>query len=249
MREPKPMHRGYNQIKVFCDKGAERKTRDEERRASKRKMASTSARKKIEDMYHPPMERSEFYSMSDLAKRPCLFSPSDSQRPGVVPVEVAYYQEPSSSLPAMVPSDVLQSGDDRSPMTDSCHTAYSSPDHGNNDKLEEVLTQSELLVPPAKKRRPNEDERVMLYVKEENDKVFSPLHVVPPNLMGLLQGIEERFRTPKEKIRDIFKRCKKDITVKMDDVMLRHYHNEDCFTVDITHLPADDMYDVTFIEL
>lgn len=32
-----PVNRGYCQVKVFCDKGAERKTRDEERRANKRK--------------------------------------------------------------------------------------------------------------------------------------------------------------------------------------------------------------------
>jgi transcription factor CP2-like protein len=28
-------------------------------------------------MYHPPSERSEFYSMSDLLKPPVLFTPSD----------------------------------------------------------------------------------------------------------------------------------------------------------------------------
>ena len=33
----------YFQIKVFCDKGAERKARDEERRANKRKMNNTGA--------------------------------------------------------------------------------------------------------------------------------------------------------------------------------------------------------------
>jgi transcription factor CP2-like protein len=63
---------------VFCDKGAERKTRDEERRAAKRKLSATgNGRKKMEEMYHPPSERSEFYSMSDLLKPPVLFTPSD----------------------------------------------------------------------------------------------------------------------------------------------------------------------------
>nr|XP_060503159.1 grainyhead-like protein 1 homolog [Panthera onca] len=36
-RSNKPVHRAYCQIKVFCDKGAERKIRDEERKQSKRK--------------------------------------------------------------------------------------------------------------------------------------------------------------------------------------------------------------------
>lgn len=100
-----PVHRGYCQIKVFCDKGAERKTRDEERRAAKRKLTATGSkcdssapetqqdvkgpfcngvcplftdgRKKIEEMYHQSCDRSEFYSMSDLIKPPVLFTPSE----------------------------------------------------------------------------------------------------------------------------------------------------------------------------
>lgn len=57
-------------------KGAERKTRDEERRAAKRKMTATS-RKKLDELYHPVTDRSEFYAMQDLAKPPVLFSPSE----------------------------------------------------------------------------------------------------------------------------------------------------------------------------
>lgn len=111
-----PVNRGYCQIKVFCDKvnincslihtyllmdddeqGAERKTRDEERRAAKRKLSATGSkdtinsneqsqlteiyfkdgRKKIEDMYHVATERSEFYTMSDVLKPPVLFTPSE----------------------------------------------------------------------------------------------------------------------------------------------------------------------------
>lgn len=34
-------------------------------------------RKKIDELYHLPCDRSEFYSMSDLLKPPILFTPSD----------------------------------------------------------------------------------------------------------------------------------------------------------------------------
>lgn len=57
-------------------KGAERKTRDEERRAAKRKMTATG-RKKLDELYHPVTDRSEFYGMQDLAKPPVLFTPSE----------------------------------------------------------------------------------------------------------------------------------------------------------------------------
>lgn len=56
--------------------GAERKTRDEERRAAKRKMTATG-RKKLDELYHPVTDRSEFYCMSDIAKPPVLFTPAD----------------------------------------------------------------------------------------------------------------------------------------------------------------------------
>ena len=61
---------------MFCDKGAERKARDEERRASKRRMTTTGKRR-LDEMYHTPGERSEFYSMADLTRPPVLFTPSD----------------------------------------------------------------------------------------------------------------------------------------------------------------------------
>lgn len=61
---------------IYSSQGAERKTRDEERRAAKRKMTATG-RKKIDELYHPVTERSEFYGMQDVAKPPVLFTPSE----------------------------------------------------------------------------------------------------------------------------------------------------------------------------
>jgi transcription factor CP2-like protein len=60
----------------FQLKGAERKTRDEERRAAKRKLTATG-RKKLDELYHTSCERTEFYAMSDTAKPPVLFSPAE----------------------------------------------------------------------------------------------------------------------------------------------------------------------------
>jgi len=69
----------FQEAKFFLHdklKGAERKTRDEERRAAKRKLTATG-RKKLDEMYHAATDRSEFYSMSDQAKPPVLFSPAE----------------------------------------------------------------------------------------------------------------------------------------------------------------------------
>lgn len=65
-----------NLLTIAFEQGAERKTRDEERRAAKRKMTATG-RKKLDELYHPVIDRSEFYAMSDLQKPPVLFSPAE----------------------------------------------------------------------------------------------------------------------------------------------------------------------------
>ena len=69
-------HRAYCQIKVFCDKGAERKARDEERRSNKRK-ANNSSKRRIDELYHSATERSEFYTMADVTKPASLFTPTN----------------------------------------------------------------------------------------------------------------------------------------------------------------------------
>ena len=56
-------------FQIFCDKGAERKARDEERRAAKRRMTTTGKRR-LDEMYHTATERSEFYSMANRDKPP-----------------------------------------------------------------------------------------------------------------------------------------------------------------------------------
>ena len=46
----------YCQVKIFCDKGAERKLRDEERRAAKRRM-TPSGKRRLDEMYHETFDR------------------------------------------------------------------------------------------------------------------------------------------------------------------------------------------------
>ena len=43
-------------MKIFCDKGAERKLRDEERRAAKRRM-TPSGKRRLDEMYHETFDR------------------------------------------------------------------------------------------------------------------------------------------------------------------------------------------------
>ncbi|XP_026669204.1 protein grainyhead isoform X2 [Ceratina calcarata] len=239
-----PSHRGYCQIKVFCDKGAERKTRDEERRAAKRKMTATG-RKKLDELYHSVTERSEFYSMVDLHKPPVLFSPPEHT--------IDKVQE----LQGSVLQGVQQTG--------LAGTVVSGV--GNRLHLQQQ---------PPHLRPTDAEERVMLYVRQESEDVYTPLHVTPPTVQGLLNAIESKYKIASSSINNLYRKNTKGITAKIDDDMIRYYVDEDLFLLEVTHSrvnpdpsndrsqanpgspgdpgdpgdpPAPTGYDVTLIEL
>ncbi|XP_020718632.2 protein grainyhead isoform X2 [Bombus terrestris] len=199
-----PSHRGYCQIKVFCDKGAERKTRDEERRAAKRKMTATG-RKKLDELYHSVTERSEFYSMVDLHKPPVLFSP---------PAE--HTIDKVQELQGSVLQGVQQAG--------LAGTVVSGV--GNRLHLQQQ---------PPHLRPADAEERVMLYVRQESEDVYTPLHVTPPTVQGLLNAIESKYKIASSSINNLYRKNTKGITAKIDDDMIRYYVDEDLFLLEVTH--------------
>uniref|UniRef100_A0A6Q2XXH7 Grh/CP2 DB domain-containing protein n=1 Tax=Esox lucius TaxID=8010 RepID=A0A6Q2XXH7_ESOLU len=71
-RSNTPIHRGYSQIKVFCDKGAERKIRDEERKQLRKKP-------KVKDCSLSVLNRKPeatcFKALANLTSQPVLFIP------------------------------------------------------------------------------------------------------------------------------------------------------------------------------
>ncbi|MEQ2263777.1 Grainyhead-like protein 2 [Xenotaenia resolanae] len=70
----RPIHRAFTQIKVFCDKGAERKLRDEEKKQLRRRVKG----KNSSSGPSSPIRRAEgtlFKSMLDLDSQPVLFIP------------------------------------------------------------------------------------------------------------------------------------------------------------------------------
>uniref|UniRef100_A0A8C3G6T0 Grainyhead-like transcription factor 1 n=1 Tax=Cyclopterus lumpus TaxID=8103 RepID=A0A8C3G6T0_CYCLU len=80
-RSNKPIHRAYCQIKVFCDKGAERKIRDEERKQSRRKgkVAELNPSLAFADAKVPILQKRNdvtiFKMMTDHETQPVLFIP------------------------------------------------------------------------------------------------------------------------------------------------------------------------------
>uniref|UniRef100_A0A4W5QUI3 Grainyhead-like transcription factor 1 n=1 Tax=Hucho hucho TaxID=62062 RepID=A0A4W5QUI3_9TELE len=69
-RSNKPIHRAFCQIKVFCDKGAERKIRDEERKQSRRKDGDVKV-----SLLQKRNDVTSFKMMTDFETQPVLFIP------------------------------------------------------------------------------------------------------------------------------------------------------------------------------
>uniref|UniRef100_A0AAG5DAH1 Grh/CP2 DB domain-containing protein n=1 Tax=Anopheles atroparvus TaxID=41427 RepID=A0AAG5DAH1_ANOAO len=196
-RDTNVYHRGYCQIKVFCDKGAERKTRDEERRAAKRKMTATG-RKKLDELYHPVVDRSEFYGMSDLIKLPVLFSPSEDIDK-LTSMDMQFYGHDADSLSGTsdnVKSPFLLHANKPATPTLKFHNHF-PPDVPTDKKDPSIIMDGSLVAnsmvdfsPQIKRQRmtPPLSERVMLYVRQDNEDVYTPLHVVPPSTVGLLNA-------------------------------------------------------------
>ncbi|XP_055707699.1 protein grainyhead isoform X3 [Phlebotomus papatasi] len=256
-RDTQVYHRGYCQIKVFCDKGAERKTRDEERRAAKRKMTNTG-RKKLDELYHPVTDRSEFYSMQDLNKPPVLFSPAeDIDKLSGMELQSFYgHDDPLSGSQDIKGTSPFLLHAANKPVTPTLKFHNHFPPDVPTDKKDHLLDGSMVqnsmgeFGQSIKRQRmtPPLCDRVMLYVRQENEDVYTPLHVIPPTTVGLLNAIENKYKISSSSINNLYRKNKKGITAKIDDDMLSYYCNEDIFLLEVRQL-EEDVFDITFTEL
>lgn len=202
-RSNKPLHRAYLQIKVFCDKGAERKIRDEERKLFRKKakgkdggVGVITVPKKSDTTY--------FKTMTDLEAQPVLFIPDvhfgNLQRAGQV---FTFNTEEIDREGSVLVKRMFRSSDE-----DLCPS-------------------------PHKQMKEDTHKRVLLYVRKETDEVFDALMLKSPTLRGLMDAISEKYGVPTERIAKVYKKSKKGILVNMDDNIVEHYSNEDTFILNI----------------
>ena len=50
---------------------------------------------------------------------------------------------------------------------------------------------------------------MMIYVRKPGEQVFTPVHLVPPTVDGLLDGLCEKFQIEKEKFTGAFRQSLK----------------------------------------
>ncbi|XP_050989121.1 grainyhead-like protein 3 homolog [Labeo rohita] len=217
------IHRAVCQVKIFCDKGAERKMRDEERKRSKRRtknVADSSNNSCKQGLVSSSVGKDSTYfkTLDDHVTQPVLFIPemhfSTMQRCGLVP--------PVS----------LEESDRTSLKRINCYT------EGGDQSSS----------PPSKQPRRDDQQRVLLYVRRETEEVFDALMLNTPTLKGLREAISEKYGMQEDTIGKIFKKCKRGIFVNMDDNIIEHYSNHSAFLIEITEVMINH-FQITLMEL
>jgi transcription factor CP2-like protein len=189
--------------------------------------------------------------MSDLIKQPTLFSPpevNDPDKTTQLNADLGGFYSQQRILDPMKP---LTNGD-------LLPTLGLPPAAVNVEPIIKRATEKTLQPYSEKAKRgrmiPPLSERIMIYVRQETEDVYTPLHLVPPTVTGLITAIENKYKINACNIRYLYRKNKDGIIAKIDDDMLRHYCNEDVFLMQVmvTEGPGGEetmVYDITLSEL
>uniref|UniRef100_H2ZM21 Grh/CP2 DB domain-containing protein n=1 Tax=Ciona savignyi TaxID=51511 RepID=H2ZM21_CIOSA len=254
-----PAHRGMCQLKVFCDKGAERKIRDEERKAIRKRQRSAVAKGSTSSSFNQSISTCSLDQQAPL-RSPSITPPPAAGAPGGTPgkrLDVVYFRTVFDYItPSVyfVPEVYSHTNNIRITSAFSPHVKYTDapststdPEYPNthqvdsvepfrsgSKRLQSILSSDEGELPPSKMPKlSNNDDRVLLYVRKENDEVYDGIMLRESTVKGLKQAIEEKYGIPVQNISKVLKKSRKGILVNIDDNIVRHYSNEDTFIIDV----------------
>ncbi|XP_042566532.1 grainyhead-like transcription factor 2b [Clupea harengus] len=248
-RSNKPLHRAYCQIKVFCDKGAERKIRDEERKQNRKKAKGQSS------VYHLINMLINTCLTRNNSKTKLQFLPHPSGKDGSMGVialpkksDATFFKTMTDldSQPVLFIPDVHFGNLQRAGQVFTFNTEEIERE-GVLVKRMFRPAEDEFCPPPHKQVKEETQKRVLLYVRKEADEVFDALMLKSPTLKALIEAISEKYGVPLDRIAKIYKKSKKGILVNMDDNIIEHYSNEDTFILNIEGYA--DGYKITLTEI
>lgn len=223
--DAEPVHRALCQIKVFRDKGAERKNKDESKSAERRlqkwmKQNSPDATSVSPNtLFHPPSKFTRLTPTTPFGPKPVLFTrnlcPGVGNSPGIGQLEEHSIQ--TSALLAAIRE------------RENKRTLHSAL----------VLAKDELadleVAPRSKCQRVQRHNQpaVTIYVKKEEEKVYNALMLDNLSVPDLVHAVGSKYGVPEEMIKNVYKRTKKGILVNMDDRMIEQFVDEDDFLIQL----------------
>ncbi|XP_061650901.1 grainyhead-like protein 3 homolog isoform X1 [Phyllopteryx taeniolatus] len=235
------IHRAACQVKIFCDKGAERKMRDEERKRTKRR-GKTANDANAKSLVSSSMgsDCTFFQMVDDHITQPVLFIPeahlSSLQRMATPIID----ENERTSLKRLY-SDREQNC---SPPSKQVRRDDSQRGKTTNFVVWVLIKPSESLnayslylcfLP-----------KVLLYVRRAAEEVFDALMLDTPTVSGLREAISDKYGM--HPIGKIYKKCKRGIYVNMDDIIIEHYTNQSAFLIEMSEA-VSGQFQVTLIEV
>ncbi|XP_065836862.1 grainyhead-like protein 2 homolog isoform X2 [Oscarella lobularis] len=222
-----PVHRACCRIKIFRDKGAERKNKDESKSAEKRLQRIIKTRGEAcvspSAVFNPPSQKTALHSTSTLGPKPILFTPLITA--STANQSQFYLDDISSQSRAF-----LASIRDREHKRTLAATVLAT-----NDQLGGL----EFGAPSNKNPRLTADQAggvkrkpaLTIYVRKEEEKVYNALMLDSLTVVDFKTAVSRKYNVPAESIKYVYKTTKRGLLVNFDDDMVEQFSDEDDFII------------------
>lgn len=228
--QAEPVHRAYCQVKVFRDKGAERKNKDEtksvERRMQKFMKQSPGVDSELgpASVFHPPSKETVLTSTSTFGPKPFLFV-APLLETSTANSETALSNSETTLTPSKVAStSLLASIRERETKRTFSNTL---------SRTKEDLDNLEVDAPAKKAARIPNRHMITLYARKEEEKVYNALILDSLSVHDLKLQVSKKYDVPADMIKNVFKKTKKGLLVHFDDEMISQFQDEDDFLIDL----------------
>lgn len=227
--ESDPVFRTFCQIKVFRDKGAERKNKDESRSAERRlqkllKNSPNPGVPSISSVFQSPNKVTKFNPVSPKGPKPWIFVPKNERvRSSFSSDDTCVSPHPSSTPPNQTPFLAsIRAQESKRQLAAAVNVAKE-----DFEDLSVLPKQPKCRV--VKRKTP----AVTVYVRKEEEKVYNALMLENLAIKDLKEAIAQKYGMPDEMIKNVYKKTRKGILVNMDDMMVEQFVDEDDFIIQV----------------
>lgn len=233
-----PVHRAFCQIKVFRDKGAERKNKDESKVFGKKMVKYLNGKdgsaSDVSSVFQMANKVTVLYSITSITTKSVVFCPNKEKVYSPSPRrEYAHSSSASSSSsssttvnePPPSPNNYISALKERENKR-----GFSTALSNANDNLENLDV---LPRPKAPRVNRKKEPAVTIYVRKEEEKAYNALMLETPSLDELKIEVSRKYGVPVDMMKHVFKKTKKGILVNMDDQLVELFCDEDDFMIQI----------------
>eukprot|EP00123_Amoebidium_parasiticum_P008998 comp19144_c1_seq2/m.21811 comp19144_c1_seq2/g.21811 ORF comp19144_c1_seq2/g.21811 comp19144_c1_seq2/m.21811 type:complete len:597 (-) comp19144_c1_seq2:756-2546(-) len=234
------------QIKVFRDKGAERKNKDEcknqDKRLEKYAKQSQLYGRVLNNPFFPPTPYTMLQPMLPVGPQPMALSPTADFLPAAPPAAVAAnllapvangndYAGQTGGIspvatPALAPPPKAVTGD---VIGEQQHKRSNS-----DDKERDIVLETDAMSVDGRHLKREKGVPVLtLYVRKVDEEAYNAIYLTSLTVDDLVLQIGRRYETPPEMIKRVYKRTRKGLLVNVDDLVVQRLEDEDDFVVDL----------------